>query len=891
MALRPPSIQGTLPSFYANDEGAVILTVPFAMNKSVGLSDFSSFSLKIKTAATDVLLGTFSSSDWNPESSTLEVKFDISTITKKLIVGQYYRAQIAYKNTGGEIGFYSTVGVAKYTARPSISIVDFMQSGVNLNKGEYVGRYWNSKDPSERVYQYKFTLYSAANEILESSGWLLHNSYMDESAGESFDSYVLKRSLDEGAIYRIQYSVITNNNLTLNSTRYQVMQSPSVDSFLKATLNAELDYDNACVNLSIKPDKNADIIGMFVLTRASEKDQYVTWTTLADFVLKNDTVLSFKYTDFAIEHGVTYKYALQQYNSSGIYSSKIYSKTVTANFEDAFLFDGQRQLKIRFNPKVSSFKTVLLDSKKTTLGSKYPFIFRNGAVAYKEFPISGLISYMIDNDEFFMKREDDLGMKADWNDTTDITDENIMYERRFKLEVLDWLNDGGVKMYKSPSEGNYIVRIMNVSLTPNDSLSRMIHTFSCTASEVAEYNENNFNTYTFSNNAIMDNTSIQYSSIVLSDYVETSIKEHEGNITEGLTAVANKDLLNGQACYHIQVTDAAPGTIFNVGSTSFMIGVTGAYEVKFEEPVRGLYIASPGRKMQGIVTYGYKGTLKDNSMNMVSEVSVYDVSLLYKSGPLNNLLEEYNDLKYSVSRIHYMRFSPIDIETFETYNSLYQTYWVGADSNKKNPRFNSDTVYRILYDAGDENVNNTPILSESYYRYVEPTKANKYLPFEQILDFSTEVQYGDITVDVAYGPVIMPSTSTPPTIIKIGAGVKAECAFQVKIIRYETEEAYTSDFSDMMKAYEEYHAYCLDWRLAENDEILDLDSNCYIFQNYSFTSADDGNRQYYVDNDIRVWISLEEGVSYSAEDKLDKKNNYLTKKADYLQSIAPSQEG
>jgi hypothetical protein len=37
------------------------------------------------------------------------------------------------------------------------------------------------------------------------------------------------------------------------------------------------------------------------------------------------------------------------------------------------------------------------------LGSKYPFIFRNGNVNYKEFPISGLLSYLMDEKEMFME--------------------------------------------------------------------------------------------------------------------------------------------------------------------------------------------------------------------------------------------------------------------------------------------------------------------------------------------------------------------------------------------------------------------------------------------------------------------------------------------------------
>jgi hypothetical protein len=97
---------------------------------------------------------------------------------------------------------------------------------------------------------------------------------------------------------------------------------------------------------------------------------------------------------------------------------------------------------------------------------------------------------MMDNDEFFLSKEKDLFIQ-DWKDTTDIIDENVYLERRFKLAVLDWLNDGKVKLFKSPQEGNYIVRLMNVSMTPIDSLSRMLHNFSCQATEIADFTPEN----------------------------------------------------------------------------------------------------------------------------------------------------------------------------------------------------------------------------------------------------------------------------------------------------------------------------------------------------------------------------------------------------------------
>ena len=49
-----------------------------------------------------------------------------------------------------------------------------------------------------------------------------------------------------------------------------------------------------------------------------------------------------------------------------------------------------------------------------------------------------------------------------------LTTENIMGERYFKLKVLDWLNDGKIKLFRSPTEGNYLVRLLNVSMSPTD---------------------------------------------------------------------------------------------------------------------------------------------------------------------------------------------------------------------------------------------------------------------------------------------------------------------------------------------------------------------------------------------------------------------------------------
>lgn len=103
--------------------------------------------------------------------------------------------------------------------------------------------------------------------------------------------------------------------------------------------------------------------GAYLLSRASDKDNYATWEKINRFRLEEQSPSSYSVKDFTIEHGRKYIYSLQQYNLWGLYSTRVVSDVYQAGFEDAFLYDGKRALKIRFNPEVSSFKTTILEQK------------------------------------------------------------------------------------------------------------------------------------------------------------------------------------------------------------------------------------------------------------------------------------------------------------------------------------------------------------------------------------------------------------------------------------------------------------------------------------------------------------------------------------------------
>lgn len=127
--LYPPNISGTLPSFYGNE-----LIIPYSMNKIVKSSEVAGFALRVKSAATETFLfEVIGPTDIPVTFSEHEIIFTLGgTQLSKMFVGEYYKVQIAYVETGSNaIGYYSTVGIVKYTGRPLATIANFVEDAPN----------------------------------------------------------------------------------------------------------------------------------------------------------------------------------------------------------------------------------------------------------------------------------------------------------------------------------------------------------------------------------------------------------------------------------------------------------------------------------------------------------------------------------------------------------------------------------------------------------------------------------------------------------------------------------------------------------------------------------------------------------------------------------------
>ena len=249
------------------------------------------------------------------------------------------------------------------------------------------------------------------------------------------------------------------------------------------------------------------------IKRTSSKDNFAKWDSFTTFEITEELVTKLKWIDYTVQPGVWYKYFIIRYNVFGERTSSVeISNPIMITPEDIFLNAEGKQLKIRFDPQITTFSHKVSEGVVETIGSQFPFIRRNGNLNYKTFSLSGTITAFMDT------REDLLGAsKADiyqsanslyfnYNKENNITPYNdYIYEKQFRKKVIDFLYKDNVKLFRSLSEGNILVKLTGITLTPNTTLGRLIYTFTCTAQEVDECNAANYIKYN-----IINNTSYEY---------------------------------------------------------------------------------------------------------------------------------------------------------------------------------------------------------------------------------------------------------------------------------------------------------------------------------------------------------------------------------------------
>ena len=723
--LYPPILEGTLPAFYGTE-----LTVPFSLNPAVSIAEIKDISIKIRTVQSNIyILTETNATEKNLDTTPCTAKFNFSEqAASKLNVGQYYKIQIAFKDNTDTPGFYSTVGIIKYTTEPSVEI-EGLTSEINNHKYKYKGKY-STADKTEKIYTYRFDLYDNS-QLISTSGDLIHNNALDQIQGQSQDTYEFNQELELNKMYYIQYSVITTNGIKKSSIKYKIIQSQFIDPMINATIEASLDRENGCVILQLLGEENTT--GNFKIVRS--KVDTNQWQELFNFVLESQKPSVYNWKDYNVEQGATYIYALQQYNSYNIDSNKSLNTQIQVDFEHMYLSDGERQLKIKYNPKVTSFKETILETRTNTIGSKYPFIFRNGHVRYKEFPISGLISCLADEDFLFMDT-------SKHDNSIDLIAQNIAVERDFKLEVLEWLNNGKPKVFRSPTEGNYIVRLMNVSMSPIDTLGRMLHTFSATAIEVADYDEK---------------TLIEYGFLSL----ETQEIKYPHWRTLNLTSGIN---LLSQPAISLQFNDVKVPIQIDIDSTNFL--VEGNYTVDIQDKININSVIVNTSNPTGTLTYGYYLDSKTR-FDLINNYSIQDSQSRQFIGE-TNIINEIEDIKTGIQHYYFIRCYLRPVTNLYTSNDI--NFYINESMTTSFSNYNQTDLYKV--NKG----------STIYYMDGEKNKLDSY---------NTFVNFDNISMDLSKTKEFEVKDLEYLSSFSIGNGVIAEIVYRQQTIDYiyETQDS------------------------------------------------------------------------------------------------------
>ena len=358
--------------------------------------------------------------------------------------------------------------------------------------------------------------------------------------GEVEYTYIHEFYEQYGIDYTLEVIFITNKGYVGSKTfNYTTQEDPIAPGSGELAIEVKNDEEQGYNKITITKTGNTNT-GIYKVYRKAISDQI--WYLLYESEKETEKDKPAPFIDKTVEFGVAYQYkATFTYNNYKI-EVDTENQPIYAFFDDMFLINKQATLRIKYNPDVSGLKYNIVDTVTPTLGSKYPFIRRNGAQKYRTFTIGGLISYHMNEYEIMDQEIVDsitnntvisgsrinrinqvlISQLKDINKIEDKTRREWMLERHYRDAVIEFLTADNIKLFKSEPEGNILVKLSNVSLTPNKQLGRNIYSFSATATEIDAATIDNFEKY-----GIMDIKTVATNTFYYNDYV---LYLEDGNI-------------------------------------------------------------------------------------------------------------------------------------------------------------------------------------------------------------------------------------------------------------------------------------------------------------------------------------------------------------------------
>lgn len=297
----------------------------------------------------------------------------------------------------------------------------------------------------EQKYEYTYKLNENSDGKIEQKidyKTILTTDWLAPTSKNFFNHIFSKRIFEPNKTYKLYINYKTESGYTTkNNYCYTIEIEKEILDNISFYFQTVPDSESGSIKLRIFGEQN--LHQNFIIQRSSSSDNFEDWKNIAiiqfqgdkldgtiqTVIIKNIQQLDlntiddnmqdniqlsmYQWSDFTVKSGVFYKYAIAplyknvdsitylntNHENQNFLIGKFRQnqQSYTCVFDDIFLTgENGKNLKIKYNPTISNFKYNIQDSIQTTLGSKYPFITRNGTQKYRSFQIGGLITLFMD---------------------------------------------------------------------------------------------------------------------------------------------------------------------------------------------------------------------------------------------------------------------------------------------------------------------------------------------------------------------------------------------------------------------------------------------------------------------------------------------------------------
>lgn len=408
---------------------------------------------------------------------------------------------------------------------------------------------------TERLQSYRIIVTKDEQSVIDSD-WIYARQNIAKTEKTTIDYLLNLIDQDEGDNLIVTIYCRTNNGYIFSQAYELVLLSyndilenirwnnftPTEDNANSLNINQE----DGVVTIAFSADKinNNFTKAIIYFRRACSKDNFKTWDLIYQYNYTNvaGKIIVPPFQDYTVGSLYEYQYSAQIciINPNEQWDKIYKSEKIYPIFHEMLLMRQNKQIAIRYNEQISSWKPTINRQKIDTLGGRYPKFVENAVMNYKTYSISGLISAEADFNRHFLDETQNSNVEiydkyfdttyllrndtladgenkypeinephgVDINGVT-VTGVNLYkinnlfdgqlnqqhdsyphnhwyWEREFREQLVAWLNDGEPKLYRSMPEGNIAVMLTDINLTPNTQLGRQLYNFSATMYEVGD---------------------------------------------------------------------------------------------------------------------------------------------------------------------------------------------------------------------------------------------------------------------------------------------------------------------------------------------------------------------------------------------------------------------